>query len=544
MNGFDRRLALEQLETTKYDVVIIGGGITGAGILLDAVRQGLKAVLLEKRDYAWGTSSRSTKLIHGGLRYLKQFEVGLVRETGKERARVYKNAPHIVHPVRMLLPIIKGGQLGQFTSRVGLWVYDWLADVAADERRRMLDVEETMREEPLLKKEDLLGGGLYYEYRTDDARLTIEVIKTAIDLGGQAINHIKVEDFLYKKEKVNGVVAKDKWGKRYKVKARTVINAAGPWVDEVREMENLGLGKKRLQLTKGVHLVVPYHKLPVRQACYFDVPGDQRMVFAIPREGITYFGTTDTMYSDEIDRPTVTVEDIAYLVGAVNNTFEGVQIKREDLISAWVGLRPLIHAEGKSPSDLSRKDEIFMSDSGLISIAGGKLTGYRMMAERAVDKALEQLDKKRNEEASTQKLKLFGGRFKAKNRALVRTEIWDKYRHLALRDSDMSYLFDRWGMEAEEILRQTQRVHLAGLEVREALVRAMVRYTCLKEMAMTLSDFFVRRTGDIYFNPDLVVVNLDWVASELMRFYRWSEEDMEWQREELMEEMKVLESSK
>ena len=544
MNGFDRRLALDQLGTTKYDVVIIGGGITGAGILLDATRQGLKAVLLEKRDYAWGTSSRSTKLIHGGLRYLKQFEVGLVRETGKERARVYKNAPHIVHPVRMLLPIIKGGQLGQFTSSVGLWVYDWLADVAADERRKMLDIDETLREEPLLNRETLLGGGVYYEYRTDDARLTMEVIKTAIDLGGQAINHIKVEDFSYKKDKVNGVVAKDKWGKKYKVKARTVINAAGPWVDEVRGMENLGLGKKRLQLTKGVHLVVPYHKLPVRQACYFDVPGDQRMVFAIPREGVTYFGTTDTMYSEEIDKPTVTVEDIAYLVGAVNNTFDGVQIKREDLISAWVGLRPLIHSEGKAPSDLSRKDEIFISKSGLISIAGGKLTGYRMMAERAVDKALEQLKKKRNTGASTEKLKLYGGRFKAKNRAAAKTEIWDKYRHLALRDSDMSYLFDRWGLEAEEILRQTQRVHLAGLEVREALVRSTVRYTCLKEMAMTLSDFFVRRTGDIYFNPDRVLMNLDWVASELMRFYRWTEEDMERQREELKEEMKVLEASK
>lgn len=536
--SFSRKKQNKSASKLDFDLIVIGGGITGAGILLDAVYQGLSVLLLEKRDFGWGTSSRSTKLIHGGLRYLKQLEVGLVRETGLERARVYKNAPHLVHPVKMLLPIIDGGELGQMTSSIGLWIYDWLADVAADERRKMLDKEETLRQEPMLREEKILGGGLYYEYRTDDARLVIEVIKTAVQSGGTAVNYAEVVDLIKEDGQVVGVEWKDVLSnKKHEVRAKTVINACGPWVDRVRQLDGMDLGKKRLRLTKGVHLVVPYDKFPLRQACYFDVEGDRRMIFAIPRGRVTYFGTTDTVYDEEIDHPKVNMADVDYLLKAVNATFRNVDVQKEDIESSWVGLRPLIHEAGKGPSELSRKDEIFLSETGLISIAGGKLTGYRMMAQRAVDEALRFLDRKRNKKKDTLKLKLLGGNFKAKKKDEVMRGIHEKYRHLGIRDSEFEALFHLYGMEVEEMLRGANELHHTGLNAVEALLRAEVQYTCTNEMVMTLSDFYLRRSGLAYFNLPKLFESLEVVSSELARFHGYDEVEIGKQKDQLQKEL-------
>ncbi|NJM25843.1 MAG: glycerol-3-phosphate dehydrogenase/oxidase [Bacteroidia bacterium] len=372
-----------------FDLLIVGGGITGAGVALDAATRGLKTALVEKGDFASGTSSKSTKLVHGGLRYLKQLEFGLVKEVGSERAVVHRLAPHLVVPEKMLLPLSEGRGLGYWLTSIGLKIYDWLAGVSKRDQRRMLTRAQTMRREPLLGRAGLKGGAIYAEYRTDDARLTIEVIKTAARHGATILNYCDVTDFEYADGKVCGVRVRENLTQEvFTIHARCVVSAAGPWVDELRALDKSRTGK-RLHLTKGVHIVVPQEKLPVRQAIYFDVD-DGRMIFAIPRGRTTYVGTTDTNYAGNKDHVVTTTADAAYLINAVNAMFPRIHLTLNDIESSWAGLRPLIHEEGKSASELSRKDEIFESPSGLLSIAGGKLTGYRKMAERVVDRVITQ----------------------------------------------------------------------------------------------------------------------------------------------------------
>ena len=413
-SNLNRNTFTQQLASQHFDLLVIGGGITGCGIALDAALRGLKVALVEKNDFASGTSSRSTKLIHGGLRYLKQFEIKLVHDVGRERAIVHRNARHIVIPEKMLLPIIYGGSLGAYSTSIGLWLYDFLAGVKGPERKKMLDRHETLKAEPLLAFNKLQGGGLYYEYRTDDSRLVIEVAKSAFAQNAILLNYAEVKAFIYNNnKKITGAKVLDKiTGSELDISASVVVNACGPWVDLLRKEDN-SLQGKRLQLTKGVHLVFPYHKFPIQQAVYFDVE-DGRMIFAIPRNNITYVGTTDTVYNRDLDKPQCDKDDARYLLNAVNKMFPSVNLQLTDIISTWAGLRPLIFEEGKSASELSRKDEIIVSSSGLISIAGGKLTGYRLMAEKIVDLVGKELGKKFRE-CQTKNFRLSGGEFKDEN---------------------------------------------------------------------------------------------------------------------------------
>lgn len=401
------------LKNEEYDVVIIGGGITGAGIALDASNRGMKVALVEMQDFAQGTSSRSTKLVHGGLRYLKQLQVGVVAETGKERAIVYENGPHVTTPEWMLLPMHKGGTFGKFTTAIGLTMYDRLAGVKKSERKKMLSKQDTINKEPLVKQDGLKGGGYYVEYRTDDARLTIEVMKKAAEKGAEIINYTKSEHFTYdSNKKVNGIEVVDMIdNETYPIKAKKVINASGPWVDEVRSGD-YARNNKQLRLTKGVHVVIDQSKFPLQQAVYFDTEKDGRMIFAIPREGKAYVGTTDTFYDNEKATPLTTQEDRDYLIDAINYMFPTVDVKDEDIESTWAGVRPLILEEGKDPSEISRKDEVWEGESGLLTIAGGKLTGYRHMALEIVDLLAKRLKKEYGltfKPCATKELKISGG---------------------------------------------------------------------------------------------------------------------------------------
>ncbi|MCB0474909.1 MAG: glycerol-3-phosphate dehydrogenase/oxidase, partial [Flavobacteriaceae bacterium] len=355
MNKFsilDRKKSLKKLSEDQFDLVIIGGGITGTGIALDASSRGMKVALVEKNDFASGTSNKSTKLVHGGLRYLKQFDFWLVKEVGSERAIVHKIAPHLVIPEKMILPLIKGGTYGTWLTSIGLKVYDILANVEGEDKRKMLDKEEALKLEPLLPEEILEGAGFYAEYRTDDARLTLEILKTALNYNTTALNYCEVVDFDYEDNVICGVKVSDKiTGEKITVKTRYVVNAAGPWVDELRQINNSKTAKY-LHLTKGIHLVIPYEKFPVKHAVYFDIP-DGRMMFAIPRGKTTYIGTTDTNYQGDKDHIDVEAVDALYLISAVNNMFPSINLSMADIESSWAGVRPLIHEEGKSPSELS-----------------------------------------------------------------------------------------------------------------------------------------------------------------------------------------------
>jgi len=500
----DRKALIEKLKTEKYDLLIIGGGITGAGIALDAASRGLKTALVEKNDFAYGTSSRSTKLIHGGLRYLKQLEFGLVKEVGSERAIVHRLAPHLVVPEKMLLPLSEKKGMGYWLTSIGLMIYDYLANVKRADKRRMLTKKQTLRYEPLLKPDDIKGGAIYAEYRTDDARLTIEIMKTAFRYGANVLNYLKVNEFLYEQSRISGAVLVDGiTGESINVKAQVVVNATGPWVDELRAINKSKTGK-RLHLTKGVHIVVPRLKLPVRQSIYFDVD-DGRMIFAIPRGETTYIGTTDTNFHDNIDEVSATYADAKYLIDAVNATFPAAELKLDDIVSSWAGLRPLIHEEGKSASQLSRKDEIFESPSGLISIAGGKLTGYRKMSERVVNLVIRKyFQHLKLQKCFTGTIKLPGSDFKTRKSLRKYVVAVQKKLDVAQSPEVARYLVEIYGRQTDIILQLYDNV-IEPLSPELKLLKAQLLFSVNHEMVLKLSDFFVRRTGLLYFDIAKVI---------------------------------------
>ncbi|MCR8842075.1 glycerol-3-phosphate dehydrogenase/oxidase [Paenibacillus sp. SC116] len=503
-NAAGRHDILQAMKEQPLDVIVIGGGITGAGIALDASTRGLNTALFEMQDFAAGTSSRSTKLVHGGLRYLKQFDVKTVAEVGKERAIVYENGPHVTTPEWMLLPFHSGGTFGKFSTSIGLRVYDFLAGVKRSERRRMFTDKETIEREPLLKREGLKGGGYYVEYRTDDARLTIEVMKEAVSKGAKALNYMKVESFLYKEGKVSGVLVRDQLdGQPYELYANKIINAAGPWVDVLREQDGSRTGK-RLQMSKGVHLVIDQSKFPLKQAIYFDTP-DKRMVFAIPRDGKTYVGTTDTFYKANPVHPVMTAEDRKYIMDAIHYMFPTVKLTVEDIESSWAGVRPLIYEEGKNASEISRRDEIWQSPSGLITIAGGKLTGYRKMAETIVNlvtKLIHEQDGRSFAAATTKQMPISGGDVggSASFPAFVSKKTAE-----GVKQGLDEKLAKRWaqfyGSNVELVfeLARACAVDLKQLDLPIDVLVPLV-YAMQHEMTVKPDDFFVRRTGAVFFN--------------------------------------------
>lgn len=507
-SSINRLQILQDAQSVVFDLIIIGGGITGVGVALDASSRGLSVFLVEKDDFAAGTSSKSTKLIHGGLRYLKQMEFNLVRKVGQERATLYKNAKHLVRPEKMLLPIIEGGSLGKKTTSLALLLYEFLAGVPINERKRMLDRQATLRTEPLLDSKKILGAAVYTEYRTDDARLTISVLKTAIKHGAKAINYAQVVDLIKLDGLINGVRVREKQSsKEFNIQAKCVVNAAGPWVDEIRTID-LSMGKKKLHLTKGVHIVVPFSRCPLHQAVYFDTP-DKRMIFAIPREGCTYIGTTDTNYVGSKDRIQLNKDEVNYLVNAFNELFPSCLLKNKDVISSWVGLRPLIHEEGKSPSELSRKDELFLSPSGMISIAGGKLTGYRLMAKRVVNevaKRIAKVDRRKVPKSQTELIVLGGGDFKDEQDIIeFKDMLCGQAKQVNCSYNKIDEWVNRYGREAEQIVEIAFTLWPEISEKESVPDCAEIHYVINNEMCLHPSDYFIRRTSTLYFHRETLL---------------------------------------
>lgn len=530
----ERTKNIEFVQKETFDVLVIGGGITGAGIALDAATRGMSVLLLEMQDFAAGTSSRSTKLVHGGLRYLKQFELKEVAELGRERAIVYENGPHVTTPVWMLLPFHEGGTFGQFTTSLGLKLYDVLAGVKKGERRFLLSKEQTIAKEPLVKKEGLLGGGVYVEYQTDDARLTIEVMKSAAERGAHPFNYMKVTAIRKNNVAFTEVTAEDQLTNRtHTFKAKKVVNAAGPWVDAVRQLEGPVLGK-HIILSKGVHLVFDDAKFPLQQAIYFDTKKDGRMIFAIPRDGKTYVGTTDTFHEGDPAHMVVTKEDQQYLLAAIRYMFPDVHLTEADIESSWAGVRPLIHEEGKAPSEISRKDEIWQTENGVMTIAGGKLTGYRKMAEKIVDLLAKELKEEFQltyRPCTTKKLPISGGDMSGSR--YFDTLVQKKKAQgmgLGLEEQVAEKLVRLYGTNVDKVFRLV--AHDSKLP---AHINAQLQYSILYESVAKPVDFFIRRTGAMFFHIDLVEQMKQQVVDEMARVFHWTAEE----KEEAMNELEI-----
>ena len=491
LNSAHRIKNIHQASTEKFDIIVIGGGITGSGIALDAASRGMKVLLLEKQDFAAGTSSRSTKLIHGGLRYLKQLEFGLVRQVGRERDILYQNASYLLYPEKLLLPIYNRGSLGYFSTSVALWFYDLLAGVKKKEKRIMLSKKKAMQEEIMLSENGLLGAGLYYEYRTDDARLTLEVLKTAVNYGAKAFNYLELNDFIETNGKITAVKTTDLINRTtHEFSATNIVNATGAWVDQLRKKNSENLDK-HLYITKGVHLVFSQERFPIKNSMYFDVP-DGRMVFAVKRDGKVYLGTTDTEYQGNLENPICTNEDIDYLLKAANTMFSKLELKYKDVESSCAGLRPLIHEKGKSPSEISRKDEVFVAENGLISIAGGKLTAFRIMAQKVVDR----IEKKENKfgKCRTDSILLIGTSGKGK----------EAYKNMRSRLSNYEAKFNS-NEHLEKLLHAYGEACFAMLDKAQdllSLVFAEIDYCIENESLEHLVDYYTRRSGKALFAVD------------------------------------------
>lgn len=537
-SAFDRETIERNLQEEKFDLVIVGGGITGAGIALDATSRGMSVALVEMGDFASGTSSRSTKLVHGGLRYLQQFEIKEVADLGKERAIVYENGPHVTTPEWMMLPFHKGGNMGKTTASFGIRLYDYLAGVKKNERRKILSAKETLAKNPFVKKDGLKGSGYYVEYRTDDARLTIEVMKKAVELGANAINYTKAEHFLYDDNKqVVGVTVTDRLsGKAYDIKGHRVINAAGPWVDKVRKLD-YATNNKHLRLTKGIHLVIDKQKFPMEQAVYFDTP-DGRMVFAIPRDKKVYVGTTDTVYDEAVINPKALESDHNYVIKAINYMFPDVHITEKDIESSWAGVRPLIYEEGKDPSEISRKDEVWFSESGLITMAGGKLTGYRKMAEKLLDDVSKTLAKetgKKYKIVQTKHLPISGGDIGGSEQleAFLSKKAKEGNNRFGWTLEEGREMAKRFGSNIDQLFTYAQEHKEQNETTLPNSLYAELRYSIQHEAVTTPIDFLLRRTGYLLFDMPYLLEWKDAVVDEMAKQFHWSDDVKQTYIEEL-----------
>ncbi len=522
--NYGREAIKKELQYSEFDVLIIGGGITGAGIAIDAALRGMKVALVEKNDFASGTSSHSTKLIHGGLRYLKQLEFQLVNEVGRERSILHQLAPHLVLPEKMLLPIVRGGTFGKTSTSFGLWLYDVLAGVESADKKQMLNKAQCLHLAPLLKEEGLLGGGLYAEYRTDDARLTLEVLKSAMRHGAICLNYTSFLNFHEHKGTLDGARCRDECsGEEFDINSTYVINATGPWVDELRKKAGV-LNSKRLFLSKGVHIVVSQERFPLRQAVYFDIR-DGRMMFAIPRHRCTYIGTTDTPFKEDLNNVQANPADVDYLLNGVNSMFPSLRLVRQDVESTWAGLRPLIFEKGKKTGEISRKDEVFTGRNGLISMAGGKLTAYRKMAERVVDILVKKFKKEYGRkfgQCLTQQEALAEKPFlNAAEVSAFEKELAIQYDGIAANNYIIPALVEGFGREAATIL--------AGAK-KSSRLNSELDFCFANEMVVKPLDFLVRRTGRLYFNIARAESEKEDVLLAFSEHFGWDRKQMDIER--------------
>lgn len=506
-----------------FDVIVIGGGITGAGIALDAQSRGLSVCLLEKQDFSEGTSSRSTKLIHGGLRYLKQLDLALVREVGLERKILFENARHLVLPLDVVVPILKNGSMSRLSTQAAMFTYEKLAEVEEKDKHKYFSKKELLEKYDKIDQEQLKGAVSYVEYMGNDARLVIEIIKKANQLGTAIANYTEVTKFLYQDNKVQGVKVKNSLtGEERNFLGSTIINATGPWVDNICDLDKTQDYTEKLVLTKGVHIVVPSDRLPIDEAFYFDT-SDKRMIFIIPKYDKTYIGTTDTFYEKKnIENPIVTKEEAEYLLKAVNSLFD-YNLQLIDIESSWAGLRPLIQGKAtQKPSEISRKEEIFIAPSELISIAGGKLTGYRLMAKKVVD-----LFSKKP--CITHDLRLSGGDFKDDQDIIqVKKEFFVEGNRIGLDNVHCEMLFQLYGSNAYKIFEHHYRFKNKYKDYHLPLfVFLALDYSLRYEFVYSLNDFFVRRTDWFYFYKEIVIDVYKDVAHYMEDYFEWSVEKRE-----------------
>lgn len=506
--AFDRATALARMADEEFDVLVVGGGITGAGVALDAAARGLRTALVERHDFASGTSSKSSKLVHGGLRYLQQREFVLVYENLAERQRLLDNAPHLVSVLPFLIPLFgKDGVVNKGLAKAystALWLYDLTGGLRIGKRHKRVSVEEALAHMPTLRADRLVAGFLYYDARADDARLTLTILRTAVlDHGAVAANYSPVVGL---SKGADGRVCGARLADGTEVRAGVVVNAAGVWSDELRALDQ-GTHPHSLRPAKGIHLTVPWEKVRCDIAAVVPVPKDRRSIFVVPWGDQVYLGTTDTDYDGPLDSPVCTPEDVEYVLGAINGSIT-TPIAPSDVLGTWAGLRPLVaSASSERTADLSRRHAVSVSDSGVVSVTGGKLTTYRKMAADTVDAVLRVLGRSKLHRSPTRKLLLRGA------------EGYDRVADEHLRG--------RYGSEARVVSAMVAADPVLGEPLVPGLpyLKAEAVYAARYEMAQTLEDVLSRRTRALLLARDASVAAAASVAELIGDELGWSEDE-------------------
>ena len=494
---------LERMRREGFDLAVIGGGITGAGVALDAASRGLTVALVEMRDFASGTSSRSSKLIHGGLRYLEQFDFGLVRESLRERAVLSRIAPHLSKPLQFLVPVYSSTERSPLGANrlklaAGLWLYDLLAGRRNIGRHRWLSREAALSHAPALEPRGLRGAFLYYDCLTDDARLVIEVIKAAAGRGALVANYVRAGLVRKEDDGLSRVEMEDTLGGgEFELRAKVVVNAAGVWSDEVSQLSDRE-AQKRLRPSKGIHVIVPSNRLKNQTAVLIPSVGESRFLFVIPWQGRTLIGTTDADYNGSLDDPRAEADEVERVVQSAARAFPDARLSTEDIISTFAGLRPLIASNGQSTRELSRKEEIFGDKSGLVTITGGKLTTWRRMAERVVDfvadrlQAVEGVRRPGAHRGVTENISLAGGAPSADALETASRAATEFGVDLAA----VEHLMEAYGGNYRVVLELTRESEELKTALIDGLphIAAEVVYAARYEMVATVEDFLSRRT--------------------------------------------------
>ena len=480
---------MAELGSERFDLVIIGGGITGAGVARDAARRGLRVALVEKNDYAAGTSSRSSKLIHGGLRYLAMGEVGMVRETARERQAVHQMAPHLAEPCWMVVPAHNRANLMKF--RAGISTYEKLGAVEDADRNLSWDRDALAEQEPCLRRDEYPWACAYREYMTDDARLVLAVLRDAAGSGATVANRLPVVDVIWKGRQVDGVVAEcEVSGDRVEIRADAVVNATGPWVERLARFEEENAAD-RLHPSKGVHIVVEAARLPVRNLVIMATP-DKRSVFVLPRGDTVAIGTTDTSYQGKrLLWPEIERSDVEYLLHPLKRYFDVEPLGLDDVTAAWSGVRPLVAQKGKEATEISRKEEVWVGTGGMITVAGGKLTGFRTMATTVLDFVAERLGRSLGPSPGPDPIP--GGNLPSNLDAHAAS--------LAAAEGLERPLADRlvrlYGDEANQVLALGHQPIVPGGRV----VAGEVSWAVQVDGALTLEDLIYRRTRAAWYTP-------------------------------------------
>jgi glycerol-3-phosphate dehydrogenase len=497
------RATLGQLTAQPADLLVIGGGINGAGIARDAAMRGLRTILVEQNDLGSGTSSRSSRLIHGGLRYLEQGEFGMVLEANRERRTLQRIAPHLVWPLPFVFPVHRGDRISRWHLAAGMMLYDVLALFRNVRPHRMLGKRRMLEAEPMLRDRGLLGGARYYDAQCDDARLVIATARSAIHHGAMVANYVAVVALERTAGRVVGAQIEDRLtGERGVVRASVVVNATGPWTDQVRRLEDAGAAPL-VQPTKGVHVVVDRSRLDHRDAIAFTSPIDGRVMFVLPWGDLSYIGTTDTDTPEAPEELSVTAHDIVYLLRSANSRFPSARLSVDDVRATWAGLRPLVvERDQRSASSRSREHAIVHGSGGMLTVAGGKLTTYRSLAAQVVDQAMRELrhrdGRSRRAEARTDEEPLPGGE------AADLSQFRERGLELGIPAASVDHLLRHYGTEAAGIfnLGGADRRLLRQLLPPHPAIEAEVVHAVRRELAQTVEDVLVRRFHLYYEHPE------------------------------------------